>query len=139
MEIKETIPAADTPAILLLAAGGTLIEAAKAVGVSRNTMAVRAVTPAYRAAIRAVRQAAIDRATGKLIQALDDAFACIHLISTSGEQEANKLRAARAIFDLVLQYREHGELAERVAALEAAASGRATGEPVPEPVLVQPE
>lgn len=138
MEILHPIPAADAPAVFVLAAGGTLIDAAKSIGVSRNTMAVRAGTPEYKAAIKAVQMAAIDRAAAKLIQGLEDAYAATHMILTDGEKDADRLRAAKHIFDLALLYHERSDLAARIMAIEEQLGCRATTAK-PEPTIVLPE
>jgi hypothetical protein len=111
-----------------LAAGGTVAEAAAAAGVDERTIYKwKADDTRFGERVAELRAAAVAAAMGKLSDSMAGAAGV--LSELLGADDANvRLRAARAVIELGLKVREQCDLAERLAALEAALKGKSDGD-----------
>lgn len=114
----------DETLILALAAGASRASAAKSASVSERTVFRRLQDPAFRQRLDAARAEMLTSAVARLTASATSAAATLHRL-LSAESESVALGAARAILELGTKLRESEELAQRIAALEAAAG--ATG------------
>lgn len=131
--LKEGVDPKHLPAVLILAAGGTQTEAGKAVGLSRHAIMRWADTPAWRAAVRSIRDATVSEASGLLADAARDAVARLRLVCEDGQKEQNQLKAADTILTQALRYRSQLDIEDRLAKVEQElASGRATSHVKPD-------
>ena len=108
------------PLVAALAAGATLVDAARQAGVSERTVRRRLDDPAFCQQVDEARAAMLTQAVARLTAA---SVAAVETLQTllAAEPAFVRLAAARAILDLGLKYREHHDLTERVLALELAA------------------
>lgn len=124
----------DSLIAVALAAGSTQDVAAAKAGVSRATITRRLQDPAFRELVAGYRREAVSQALGLIARALADAVAQLHLITTDGETEGNRLRAAVAVLEVGRKYLTDADLEERVRRLEEQAdagsggAGRPAGE-----------
>lgn len=110
-----------------LAAGATTRQAARTANVSVRTVARRQADAAFRKDVARLRAAMVDRTVGRTAAAGSAAVGTlVRMLSASAEPV--RVTAARVLLDAGLRYREHVELAERVAALEATTEGRTEGD-----------
>ncbi len=110
-------------AIGALLTHSTHAEAARAAGVSKSTLARWLRDPAFAQAVREARRHALEQSLGALSAATAEAVATLRA-SLQAEGEAVRVRAAVAILEHALRAAEVGDLAERIAALEAALEAR---------------
>ena len=108
-------------AIAALLEGQTQATAATAAGVGRQTVSRWLNEPAFSTALRAGSDGAIRAASARLAALTEHA---IGAIAATMEQPAQpgagvKLRAADALLTQALKIREHADVLERLAALEA--------------------
>jgi hypothetical protein len=109
---------ADSALIAGLAAGLTIEDAAKAAHIGESTAYRRLKDEAFRQQVREVRAEVLARSVGRLSAATVAAVETLQqLLRAEGDQV--KLGAARAILDQVIRLREHTDLEERIAELEA--------------------
>ena len=110
-----------------LAAGATTRQAARTANVSVRTVARRMAEAAFRKDVARLRAEMVDRAVGQLAASSTAAVGALTKL-LAAENGHVRVAAARVLLDAGLKYREHVELAERVADLEARADsyGRAT-------------
>jgi hypothetical protein len=109
---------ADAVLAAALASGRTVVDAARAAGVSERTARRRVQDPDFGALVGRLRAEMVQRATGLLLDAASEATAALRRNLTCG-QPAGEVRAASVILDHLLRLREHGEFEERLRALEA--------------------
>lgn len=107
-----------TIVVELLAAGATVTDAASRAGVGRATLKRRLTEPAFRAAIAASRAQMLERAAAQLAGLADKAIATLGEALDSADGDAVRLRAAVAVLDKLLQWRQVTELEARIIALE---------------------
>lgn len=107
-------------AIVALCGAPSIVAAAREVGIGESTLRRWLTDSAFLAALRRARNdafaeslARLQLLTGKALRALERV-----LDSTTGTQDAARVTAARAVFDLALRTRTDGEVEERIAALE---------------------
>ena len=109
---------ADAALIAALAAGATVQDAANQAGVAERTVYRRLADPSFRAQIEEARRAAIDLAVARLSDAAAFAAMTLRELAGAADSETVRLGACRTLLELALKWREHGELTERIAALE---------------------
>ena len=109
---------ADAALIAALATGATVRDAAAAAGVAERTVYRRLEDPTFRHQVDDARAELIATAVARLGAAATKAVGKLEDLLTA-ESEAVRLGAAKAILDAALRWREHQDLTERVAALEA--------------------
>jgi hypothetical protein len=107
---------------LALARGATRQEAGKLAGVSERTVYGRLADPGFRRRVDGFRRALVDGAIGRLSTLADKAADVLGQLLEE-ESPSTRLRSATAILDQLTRLREHGELAERLAELEARVGG----------------
>jgi hypothetical protein len=104
-------------AALALAGGATIIDAAKAAGISARTVRRRLQRVEYRMEISRLRGQLLDAAVGKLAAATADAVdTLVQLLGAASEHV--KLGAAKAIVELGLSLAEAVEVQGRITTLE---------------------
>jgi uncharacterized membrane protein len=111
---------ADAALIAALVAGRPSDEAADLAGVSVRTVYRRLDDPEFVAALEAARARVVNASTAALGKASTRAVRTLVTLMSWRKPAAIRLAAARAVLDLGAKYREQGELADRLAALEAA-------------------
>jgi hypothetical protein len=104
--------------VAALAAGKTVQEAASLAEMGVATAYRRLQDSTVQQKVRATRAAMFERAVGALADALTAAVATL-VQSLDAENEAVRVRAATAVLDWSMKLREHADLAERIAHLEA--------------------
>ena len=109
---------ADHLLVAALAAGSTIRDAATAAGVGERTVRRRLKDPSFRAQVDAARHTAIDLAVARLSDSAGFAATALRQLAESAQAETVRLGACRTILELGLKWREHGDLTERIAALE---------------------
>ena len=109
---------AEAALLAALAGGATVQEAAEQAGVSEATAYRRLREPAFCQQLSEARAELIKRAVGRLARDCSAAADTLRDLLTA-ESETVRLGAAKGILELAVKIREHDELAERVAALEA--------------------
>ncbi len=109
---------ADAALVAALAGGATVRDAAAEAGIGEATAHRRLKEPAFRKWVDDARAEVIAGAVARLGAASTKAVATLEGL-LAADSEAVKLGAARAILDAALKWREHQDLTERVAALEA--------------------
>lgn len=108
----------DSALVAALAAGASVEAAAKSAGMSARTAYRRLEDPAIRKLIDEARAEIVARAVAKLSAASTQAADTLRRLLYSDSDFA-RLAAARSILELGMKFREHGEMSERLAALES--------------------
>jgi len=119
---------AEATVLASLASGSTVLEAARAAGISEATAYRKLREPAFCQALGAARADLIKRATGRLAAACSSAVATLVRL-LQADAESVQLGAARSIMELAVKMRESEELEGRIAALEERAELRKRQEP----------
>jgi hypothetical protein len=109
---------ADSTLVLALAAGMKVQDAARTAGVGEATVYRRLREDAFRQQVRDARAEMLTRGLGRLSDATVGAVETLCQLLRA-EVDQVKLGAAKAILDQVVKMREHMEIEERLAALEA--------------------
>src|SRR6187455_3152407 len=107
----------DATFVAALAAGASVVAAAKQAGISEATAHRRLREPATRKLVEDARAEILARAVAKLTVASTEAADTLRRLLYS-DMDFAKLAAARSILELGSKLREHEDLAARVAALE---------------------
>jgi hypothetical protein len=110
---------ADGALIAALVAGRPVAEAAAAAGMSERTAERRLADPAFRAELKAARDRTVEAATTALGQASTRAVRTLVALMSWRKPASIRLASARAVLDLGARFREQGELAQRIAEIEA--------------------
>ncbi|MGI5512755.1 hypothetical protein [Streptomyces sp. CA-106131] len=114
-----------TAAVAALAAGESPSAAAKAAGVSTRTVARWQAEPAFAAEVRDVRARILDDTAGRLAAAAADAVATLAQLVTDPEQPGHvRVKAGDVLLRALLPIREHVDLEQRLAAIEADEEGQ---------------
>jgi hypothetical protein len=103
---------------LLIAAGRTIKAAAAEAGCGERTAHEWLDDAQYRLLVSRFRRRLIDRAVGSLARSTNKAVFRLRKLLDS-ENENVRLRAAVSLLDHAVRMREHGELEDRITALEA--------------------
>jgi hypothetical protein len=104
-------------AALALAVGKPVRTAAQEAGVGERTLYSWLRQPVFKGRVSELRERLISEAVGRLSRAMAAAVQVLVRLLKS-EDEVTRLRAARAILELGVQVREHGELGPRLQAIE---------------------
>lgn len=110
---------ADEVLLVALACGATVENAAHTAGVSRRTAHRRLAEPTFQQRLKDLRADMVDRAGGMLTAAGMEAVKTLVALLSAANPAAVRLGAARTILGIGMKFREAGELAERIATLEA--------------------
>ena len=106
-----------TTAIVALAGGATVTDAARHAGLGRRTVTRYMADDEFLAAIERTRAKLIERAVGRLADLSTKAIDRLAELLESDKQTV-QLSAARVILQSLPQLREHAELSERLEELE---------------------
>jgi AcrR family transcriptional regulator len=109
---------ADAALLAALASGATVRDAAKSAGVAERTVYRRLDDPEFRRRVDSTRAEMVSQAVARLSAAATEAVDTLRDLLSS-DMDFARLGAARAILEIGIRLREHGELAERIATLEA--------------------
>jgi len=101
-----------------LAAGATTRQAARTANVSPRTVARRMADAEFRREVARLRAEMVDRTVGRTAAAGSAAVGTLVRL-LGAEADSVRVAAARVLLDAGLKYREHVELADRLAELEA--------------------
>lgn len=102
-----------------LAAGLTYSQVAQACNVHLNTVYRRMKEPAFKLRVDAIRRAVAKQVLGRIVSRLDDAVESLHLIATSADEPADRIKAANSLLDHYLRQVEKVDHEERIKRLEA--------------------
>lgn len=119
------LPADDEVMAHHLAAGLIYSQVAVACNVHLNTVYRRMKDPAFRGRVDAIRRAVAKQVLGRIVSRLDDAVESLHLIATSAEEPADRIKAANSLLDHYLRQVEKVDHEERIKRLEAIGGGTA--------------
>jgi hypothetical protein len=109
-------------ALAALASGSTVKVAAQAAGVHERTVFLWLTDPAFKADVNKLRARLVDQTLGKLSRAATRSAA--GLAKLLDNPDANiRLRAATAVLDRLVAYREHADLVARLDELESKLGG----------------
>ncbi len=103
-----------------LLAGNTITNAATGAGVTRQALHNWLNDASFKAELDAAQRQSVQAAVRKLAALLDRSVVEVARLIVGGEDEGVRLRAALAVPAMLRDLREHGDLAEQVAALETA-------------------
>ena len=103
---------------LLIAAGRSIKAAAAEAGCGERTAHQWLDDAEYRLLVSKFRRRMIDRTIGSLARSTNNAVFILRKLLGS-ENENVRLRAAASLLDHAVRMRDHGELEERITALEA--------------------
>ena len=109
---------ADAPIVTSLAAGASVPAASRAGGVSEATVYRRLREPEFRQRVDEARSEIVSRAVARLSAASTEAVDTLKRLLYV-DSDFVRLGAAKSILEMGMKLREHQDLAERVAALEA--------------------
>jgi hypothetical protein len=110
---------ADSALVAALAAGKTVQESARAGHVSERTVYRRLEEPEFRHELSKARAAMVDRATGRLADAMAIAVESLVALAEHADSEAARVSAARAVVEFGMRLREVEEFERRLAVVEA--------------------
>lgn len=115
------ISAKQKAAIRALMAGSNCTEAAKAAHVHENTVYQWFKEPAFVEALKLAEGEAMQAVTRQLVTLAGEAVDTLRDIMKDGEENASpRVRAADALLNRVVQFKELSEFEQRLTALEAA-------------------
>lgn len=100
--------------------GESIVSAAAGAGVTRQALHNWLNDDHFKAELDAAQRQMVNAAVRKLAALLDKSVSEVDRLIEGGEDEAVRLRAALAVPAMLRDLREHGDLAERIALLEAA-------------------
>ncbi|MGW0626057.1 hypothetical protein [Streptomyces sp. NPDC002758] len=113
-----------TAAVAALAAGEPPSAAAKAAGVSTRTIARWQAEEDFAREVRAVRARILDDTAGRLSAAAASAVATLQQLVNDPEQPGHvRVKAGDVLLRALLPVREHVDLEQRLAAIEADEEG----------------
>ncbi len=104
--------------------GRTVADAAVAAGVSRRTAFRLLARPDVAERLEQLQRQTVDHAQSRLMALIDPAADALGDVLTAESGPTARVQAARAVFSQALAFKQAGELAARIAALEAAALPR---------------
>lgn len=102
---------------ILCAQGYTVAQVAAVARVSERTVTRRLADADFRKRVSELRAAAVERALGRMVDALTFAVDKLRELLDANSQ-ATQLGAARSLIELAVKIRENVELSDRVAELE---------------------
>ncbi|MFI9466808.1 helix-turn-helix domain-containing protein [Streptomyces sp. NPDC052492] len=111
-------------AVAALAAGEPVSVAADRAGVSRRTVQRWQTDPTFAAEVRALRSQILDDTAGRLASAAADAVATLATLVNDPEQPGHvRVKAGDVLLRALLPVREHVDIEQRLAAIEADEEG----------------
>ncbi len=110
--------------VALLAAGRPYNECAHEAGVSVRTIGRLMADTAFKSEVAAARNELVQRIAGRLADAGAETVKTLVELRDGAESEAVRLGAARSVLEYLTRLREHVELADRLAGIEAALADR---------------
>jgi hypothetical protein len=114
-------------AALCLAKGCTIPVASRESKCGARTIKTwLATVPDFKQRVNQLRSEMTARALGRLIRQMTSAASTLGYLSRKASSEMVRLLAASKVIELGIKVREHGELAERMTALEEAHAQRPT-------------
>jgi hypothetical protein len=116
----------DEMAVLALACGATMEQAAQQAKLSKRTLYRRLSEPAFRRRVQAARAEMMQRTAGTAVAAMPVALKTLVELVKGGTSESVRLQAAGKLLDTATRLRESTDLEERVNALEEAQQGEAS-------------
>jgi hypothetical protein len=119
---------ADETLLTALACGATVENAARTAGIGTRTAYRRLKEEGFHQRLRDLRLDMVQRTGGMLTASGMEAVKTLISLQDASVSPAVRLGAARTLLEFGIKLRENGELAERVAALEAQA-----GQPAQQP------
>lgn len=122
MARNDTISAKQTTAIDCLLASPSVAEAARRANVPLRTLFRWLADDTFKRELDAAQRALISTAARRLAYGLEKSVTTALNLAELSEDEAVRLRAALAIPTMLRDLREHGDILERVTALELAVS-----------------
>ncbi len=115
-------------AVIALLTHRSIDEAARAVGISPNTLLRRLKEPEFQTAYREARRAAYGQATARLQQATSAAVSTrLKIMVDTNAPPSTRVRAADSVLDHAKQAIEIEDVEVRIAALEQAAESSKQG------------
>ena len=102
---------------MALAAGNTVRDAAVKAGIGRRTLTRWLTTPKFVARVEAIRTEAVTTAMNKMGTAMSAAADTLTELLTDADA-GTRFKAAKAVLEITMRLKEHGELTERIAELE---------------------
>jgi hypothetical protein len=102
-----------------IAAGASVRDAAKQLGLGERTAYRRSTEPDFRALVTSIRAEMVSRATGKLAEAAADAAGTLLTLARDADSEPVRLSAAKAVLELGAQLRKVEDFDARLAEIEA--------------------
>ncbi len=100
--------------------GESITAAAAAAGVTRQALHNWLNDTGFKAELDTAQRMTVHAAARRLAAMLDKSVSEVERLIEAGEDEAVRLRAALAVPAMLRDLREHGDLVERITALEAA-------------------
>lgn len=122
MDVNERRKRGDGLFVAALAAGESVVAAAKQAGISEATAHRRLRDPAFRSLVGEAHAEILTRAVAKLTVSSTEAVDTLRLLLYS-DMDFARLAAARSILELGVRLREHQDLEGRIRALEQVAAG----------------
>jgi len=119
-KVKGRLTAKQLLALEGLLRGDSITHAATGAGVTRQALHNWLKEASFKAELDAAQRQSVQAAVRKLTAMLDRSVAEVERLVAGGEDEAVRLRAALAVPSMLRDLREHIDLAEQVAMLEAA-------------------
>lgn len=120
MSVNDRRSACDELLITALAAGRTCAEAATVACVSEKTVRRRLKEEPFAARVSQARAAIVTATAARLLSLTTVAVQTLEDLMDQGGNAAVRLRAAQAVLTQAREYRELGELEDRLQVLEAA-------------------
>ena len=120
---------ADETLLTALACGATVENAARTAGIGTRTAYRRLKEEAFHQRLRDLRLDMVQRTGGMLTASGMEAVKTLISLQDASVSPAVRLGAARTLLEFGIKMRENGELAERIAALEAQAGQPAQQHP----------
>ena len=115
---------ADEPLAAAIAAGSTIADAAKAAGVSDQTVYRRMREPSFLRRVDEIRREMMSQVVGRLTASLDAAAAQLHNLQANAETDSVKLSACRSIFEFAMRGSELLDVTRRLNEIEAILKGQ---------------
>jgi uncharacterized coiled-coil protein SlyX len=113
-------------AIAALISERSTIAAAEVAGIGERTIRRYLADPAFNAALAAAETEIINRAGRQLLAGQERALSELYQVMTTAPRPSDRLRAAMAWLDYVLQYRNQAATEQRLAEIEIALFGKVT-------------
>ena len=104
-------------AVAALAAGSSVQDATKKAGIGRRTLTRWLTNPKFAARVEALRTETITGAMSKLGASMSSAADALTKLLDAPRAET-RLKAAKAVLELGMKLKEHGEMVQRVTELE---------------------